>query len=226
MCAHVAESSSPSATLLASYDAVPYGGGAIASTRPDYVAAAARLRGLRAPDVRRCRVLYLGCATGGNLLSMALTFPESTFVGVDLSPRQIASARAAAQAIGVDNVRFEAMSIADIDDDFGTFDYIVSHGVYSWVPAEIQHAILAVCARNLAPDGIAYVSYNTYPGWHARAVVREMMLFHDRPELSPSDRVQRARDLLESVAKAVPKSDEVYAAVLQEEIHCVAGRDA
>jgi methyltransferase-like protein len=46
-----------------------------------------------------------------------------------------------------------------------------------------------------------------------------MMLFHDRPELSPSERVQRARDLLESVAKAVPKSDEVYAAVLQEEIH-------
>ena len=217
MSAHVSES--PSAALLASYDAVPYGGGAIASTRPDYLAAAARLRGLSAPDVRHCRVLDLGCATGGNLLSMAVTFPGSTFVGVDLSPRQIASARAAAQAIGVDNVRFEAMSIADIDDDFGTFDYIVSHGVYSWVPAAIQHAILAVCARNLVRDGIAYVSYNTYPGWHARGVVREMMLFHDRPNLSPSDRVQRARDLLESVAKAVPKSDEVYAAVLQEEIH-------
>ncbi|HEV8233960.1 MAG TPA: class I SAM-dependent methyltransferase, partial [Gemmatimonadaceae bacterium] len=109
MSAHVSES--PSAALLASYDAVPYGGGAIASTRPDYLAAAARLRGLSAPDVRHCRVLDLGCATGGNLLSMAVTFPGSTFVGVDLSPRQIASARAAAQAIGVDNVRFEAMSI-------------------------------------------------------------------------------------------------------------------
>lgn len=217
MCAKVADS--PSAALSASYDAVPYGGGAIAGTRPDYIAAAARLRGLRPPDVTRCRVLDIGCATGGNLLSMAVTFPDSTFVGIDLSPRQIDSARAAARTIGVENVRFEAMSVADVDEDFGTFDYIVSHGVYSWVPPEIQHAILTVCSRNLVSDGIAYVSYNTYPGWHARALVREMMLFHDRPELSPSERVKRARDLLESVAKAVPKSDEVYAAVLQEEIH-------
>ena len=217
MSAPVADS--PSAALSASYDAVPYGGGAIAGTRPDYLAAVAGLRGLTTPDVRRCRVLDIGCATGGNLLSMAVTFPESTFVGIDLSPRQIESARAAARTIGVDNVRFEAMSVADVDEDFGTFDYIVSHGVYSWVPPEIQHAILTVCSRNLVTDGIAYVSYNTYPGWHARALVREMMLFHDRPELSPAERVQRARDLLESVAKAVPKSDEVYAAVLQEEIH-------
>jgi SAM-dependent methyltransferase len=217
MSAHAAESASDA--LSASYDAVPYGGGAIGGTRPDYLAAAAGLRGLTTPDVRRCRVLDIGCATGGNLLSMAVTFPESTFVGIDLSPRQIESARAAARTIGVENVRFEAMSVADVDEDFGTFDYIVSHGVYSWVPPEIQHAILTVCSRNLVRDGIAYVSYNTYPGWHARALVREMMLFHDRPELSPSERVQRARDLLESVAKAVPKSDEVYAAVLQEEIH-------
>lgn len=217
MCAQVADS--PSAILSASYDAVPYGGGAIAGTRPDYIAAAARLRGLTTPDVNRCRVLDIGCATGGNLLSMAITSPESTFVGIDLSPRQIDSARAAARAIGVDNVRFESMSVADVDQNFGTFDYIVSHGVYSWVPPEIQHAILKVCSRNLVADGIAYISYNTYPGWHARALVREMMLFHDRPELSPSERVQRARDLLESVAKSVPKSDEVYAAVLQSEIH-------
>jgi SAM-dependent methyltransferase len=221
MSAHVAES--PSAALLASYDAVPYGGGAIAGTRPDYVAAAASLRGLATPDVRSCRVLDLGCATGGNLLSMALSLPDATFVGIDLSPRQIASARNAARAIGADNVRFEAMSITDVDEDFGQFDYIVSHGVYSWVPADVQQALLEVCSRNLAPNGIAYVSYNTYPGWHARGVVRDMMLFHDRPELSPGARVQRARELLEKVAESVPKTDQVYAAVLQEEIATLNG---
>lgn len=219
MTTRVAES--PSDALLASYDAVPYGGGAIAGTRPDYLAAVARLRGLRAPDVRRCRVLDLGCATGGNLLAMAITSPESTFVGVDLSPRQIDSARAAAEEIGVNNARFEAMSITDIDASFGTFDYILSHGVYSWVPAEVQQALLHVCARNLAPDGIAYVSYNTYPGWHARGLVRDMMLFHDRPQLAPSERVRRARTLLEAVVANVPKSDMVYAAVLQEELHAL-----
>jgi methyltransferase-like protein/trans-aconitate methyltransferase len=216
MCAHVA--ASPSDVLLASYDAVPYGGGAIAFTRPDYLAAAAKLRGLETPDARRCRVLDLGCATGGNLLSMALTFPESSFVGVDLSPRQIAAARNAAETIGVDNVRFEAMSIADVDDSLSTFDYIISHGVYSWVPADVQTALLAVCSNNLSANGIAYVSYNTYPGWHVRGLVRDMILFHDKPELSPGERVKRARALLELMTRSVPDTDTVYAAVLHEEL--------
>lgn len=216
MYAHAMASTSD--VLLASYDAVPYGGGAIAGTRPDYLAATAKLHGLDAPDVRRCRVLDLGCATGGNLLAMALAFPESSFVGVDLSPRQIAAARSAAAAIGLENVRFESMSITAIDDSFGTFDYIVSHGVYSWVPPEVQSALLEVCASNLAPEGIAYVSYNTYPGWHVRGLVRDMILFHDRAELPPEKRVERARDFVETVAASVPKNDSLYGALLQEEI--------
>src|SRR5262245_39911395 len=216
MCADVAES--PSDVLLASYDAVPYGGGAIGNTRPDYLASRARIYGLSTPDATRCRVLDIGCATGGNLLAMALALPGSRFVGVDLSPLQIQSARRAAQSLGLDNVEFNAMSVVDIDEELGTFDYIVSHGVYSWVPADVQTAILDVCARNLAPDGVAYVSYNTYPGWHGRGLVRDMVLFHDRPQLHPSERVKRARDLLQTIAQAVPRADSVYAGLLQEEL--------
>ena len=204
--------------LIASYDAVPYGGGAIVATRPDYLAANARLRGLEAPDASRCRVLDVGCATGGNLMAMALAFPESEFVGVDLSPKQIATARDTARAVGLTNVRFEAVSITDIDDSLGRFDYIVSHGVYSWVPQPVQRALLAVVGRTLAPNGVAYVSYNTYPGWHARSIVRDMMLFHDRPDLPARERVQRGRALVELVASSVPKSQQVYAALLREEI--------
>ena len=204
--------------LLASYDAVPYGGGAIVATRPDYLAANARLRGLSAPDASRCRVLDAGCATGGNLMAMALAFPESEFVGIDLSPKQIATARDAARAVGLTNVRFEAVSITDIDDSLGRFDYIVSHGVYSWVPTTVQRALLAAIGRTLAPNGIAYVSYNTYPGWHARSIVRDMMLFHDRPDLPARERVQRGRALVELVASSVPTSQQVYAALLREEL--------
>lgn len=204
--------------LLASYDAVPYGGGAIVATRPDYLAANARLRGLEAPDASRCRVLDVGCATGGNLMAMALAFPESEFIGVDLSPKQIATARDTARAVGLTNVRFEAASITEIGDGLGTFDYVVSHGVYSWVPQPVQRALLGVIARTLTPNGIAYVSYNTYPGWHARSIVRDMMLFHDRPDLPASERVRRGRELLELVASSVPKSQQVYGALLREEI--------
>lgn len=216
MCAQVAAASTD--VLLASYDAVPYGGGAIVATRPDYLAANARLRGVDAPDAARCRVLDLGCATGGNLMAMALAFPKSEFVGVDLSPKQIATAHHTAHALGLMNVRFEAMSITDIGDALGSFDYIVSHGVYSWVPQSVQRALLGVIGRKLTPNGIAYVSYNTYPGWHARAIVRDMMLFHDRPDLPAGERVQRGRKLLELVASSVPKSQQVYAALLREEI--------
>ena len=204
--------------LLASYDAVPYGGGAIVATRPDYLAANARLRGLDTPDASHCRVLDVGCATGGNLMAMALAFPESDFVGIDLSPKQIATARDTARAVGLTNVRFEAVSITDVDDSMGRFDYVVSHGVYSWVPQPVQRALLAVIGRTLAPNGVAYVSYNTYPGWHARSIVRDMMLFHDRPDLPARERVERGRALVEVVAASVPKSQQVYAALLREEI--------
>ena len=216
MCAQVAATSTD--VLLASYDAVPYGGGAIVATRPDYLAANARLRGVDTPDASRCRVLDLGCATGGNLMAMALAFPESEFVGVDLSPKQIAAARDTTRTLELPNVRFEAISITDIGDALGAFDYIVSHGVYSWVPESVQRELLGVIGRTLTPNGIAYVSYNTYPGWHARAIVRDMMLFHDRPDLPPGERVRRGRKLLELVASSVPKSQQVYAAVLREEI--------
>jgi len=211
---HVADSTS---LLLASYEALPYQGHAIPPTHPDSLASAARLRGIDTPDVTSCRVLDLGCATGENIISMALSLPGSSFVGVDLSPRQIDAARETARLLGLDNVHFEAMSIADIDDRFGAFDYIVSHGVYSWVPSDVQSALLGVCARNLAPDGIAYVSYNTYPGWHLRGLMRDMLLFHDRIELPPSERVTRGRELVEFLAKSVLPSEQVYGALLQEE---------
>jgi 2-polyprenyl-3-methyl-5-hydroxy-6-metoxy-1,4-benzoquinol methylase/methyltransferase-like protein len=209
---------SASDVLLASYEAVPYGGGAIHATRPDYLAAMARLHGLHTPDVRHCRVLDIGCATGGNLLSMAVSMPDSTFVGIDLSPRQISRAREAARSLGVENIRFEAMSVTELGTELGAFDYIVCHGVYSWVPTDVQRAILDVCARHLTPDGLAYVSYNTYPGWHIRGLVRDMLLFHDLAELNPAERVKRGRELLTTISEAVPKMEGVYATLLREEL--------
>lgn len=205
--------------LRASYEAVPYEGTAVAATHPDVLATAARLRGMSPPDVERCRLLELGCSTGGNIAAMALTIPNASFVGIDLSPRQIDSARATAHKLGLTNVRFEPLSITDVHEDFGTFDYIVSHGVYSWVPPDVRNALLRVCARHLAPNGLAYVSYNTYPGWHLRGLVRDMLVFHDRESLSAPERAVRGRKLVEFMAEAAPKTDSVYRAVLAEELH-------
>src|ERR1051325_611013 len=91
--------------VAASYDAIPYEGRAQPSTHPDTLATVALLYGLTAPPVARCRVRELGCADGGSLVPMAVTLPGVAFVGLDLSPRQIADAQAMARALNLTNVR-------------------------------------------------------------------------------------------------------------------------
>ena len=160
-----------------SYDEVPYADRVQPATHPDRLAVVATLYGMDPAPPDRCRVLELGCAGGANLIALAETLPGSDFVGIDLSPRQIASGRQKVQALGLTNVELRAMSLVDIGEAFGRFDYILCHGVYSWVPAEVRDAILAISSANLMPQGVAYVSYNCYPGWHARAAAREMMCY-------------------------------------------------
>jgi SAM-dependent methyltransferase len=202
---------------LTSYEEVPYGSKPLYPTHPDCVATVATLMGMRPAAVESCRVLELGCATGGNLIPMAATLPGSRFVGIDLSPRQIAEGQKLVEALRLSNIRLAPLSILDVGEDFGQFDYIVCHGVYSWVPPAVQDKILDICSRNLSPGGVAYVSYNTYPGWHARGMVREMMGFHAKRFDDPNVRVGQARAFLEFVTKGVTEQDSAYARVLREE---------
>src|SRR6516165_7913322 len=151
-----------------SYDEIPYSNNAFYHTHPDCLATVATLFGMKPAPVQACRVLELGCGRGGNLIPMATSLPTSRFVGIDLSARQIAGGQEAVESLGLTNVELKQLSILDVDSDFGRFDYIICHGVYSWVPAAVQEKILEICAQNLAPSGIAYISYNCYPGWHLR----------------------------------------------------------
>ena len=105
----------------------------------------ATLFGMSPPPLKGCRVLELGCANGANLLPMAISLPDATLRGIDLAPAQVDAGRGVIRSLNLTNVSLEAMSITDIDDDFGLYDYIICHGVYSWVPADVQEAILRVC---------------------------------------------------------------------------------
>jgi methyltransferase-like protein/trans-aconitate methyltransferase len=192
------------ATDDSSYDQIPYSSLAFPQTHPDRLAAIARIFRLSPPKVATCRVLELGCAGGGNLVPMSVNLPAAEFVGVDTSTRQVAEARATIRALGVRNARVEPASILDIDESWGTFDYIICHGVFSWVDEAVQDRILEIADRNLAADGIAYVSYNTYPGWHMRDMVRQMMRYHAAQFAEPREQVEQARALLSFLASAVP----------------------
>ena len=205
-----------------SYDEVPYGSNVFCHTHPDRLATVAALLGMRTPPVDRCRVLELGCGTGANLLPMAQDLPGSRFVGIDLSPRQIATGQAIVDALALPNIELRAASILDVADDFGPFDYILCHGVYSWVPIEVQDKILTICSRSLAENGVAYVSYNTYPGWHVRGMIREMMGFHVRRFAEPQVRVGQARAFLDFLIQAVGDAKGTYGISLKTEADLLA----
>lgn len=136
--------------------------------------------GLNPTPIKQAKVLELGSSFGGNIISQALYHPDTQFVGVDLSREQIKIGNEIIASIGLTNIRLEEKNILDINQDFGTFDYIIVHGIYSWVPDIVKNKILAICRDNLSENGIAYISYNTYPGWKTQEVVRDMMLFTNK----------------------------------------------
>ncbi len=197
---------------------------AFPQTHPDRLAALARLFGVASPDVETCRVLELGCACGDNLIPMALSLPNARFVGLDYSQRQIEEGQRNVAALGLSNIELRHADIADVDASCGSFDYIVAHGVYSWVPAPIREKVLAICKDNLAPSGIAFVSYNTFPGWQQKLMVRETMMYHSAPIAGAANKVAQSRALLDFLAQNVP-ADTPYGAVLRQEVALTRNED-
>lgn len=205
-------------TIAAHYDAQPYTSNAFSYSSPTHLRAAAFLYGIDTPPVATARVLELGCAAGGNLLPFACLYPDATAVGVDLSSVQIEQGQELIRRIGLKNLSLHAMSISDITPDFGTFDYIIVHGVFSWVPPEVRDAILRICRENLSPNGLAYISYNCYPGWKSGEIVRDAMLFHSH-FAAEDDKVDSAKAMLtllsEGLAQSTPLRPSLLAAVHQ-----------
>lgn len=205
------------ARLRAAYDSLPYQGQARRKTHPDRLAAIATVFGARPPDMRRARVLELGCGTGDNIAAIASSLPDSTCVGIDLSLAQVELGRARAAHAGLRNLLLIAGNIRDLDGSLGAFDIVIAHGLLSWVPPDLHDVILATCHRHLAPQGIAYVSYNALPGWHIRRVARDLMLSAAGDAASEAERVARGRAALESVCEALDRTDTAYARLLIEQ---------
>jgi len=147
-------------------------------------------------------VLELGCGAGGNLLPMAVALPGSTFVGIDTSRRAIERAQATSQRLGLTNVRFEQISIEQYDVPAGGVDYVIAHGVFSWVPEAVRASLLALCATALSDRGVAYISYNALPGGHPRQALREMLAYHVDAIEPPDQRMTAARGFLRLLAAA------------------------
>jgi methyltransferase-like protein/2-polyprenyl-3-methyl-5-hydroxy-6-metoxy-1,4-benzoquinol methylase len=208
-----------------SYDDVPYLGRSYSQTHPDNLATIATLFGLSPSPVQSCRVLELGCARGFNLIPMAVGLPQSEFVGIDSSGVQIRDGQDAIKELGLKNISLKQMNIMDVNAGLGTFDYIIAHGIFSWVPEPVREKMMTICCDNMSPNGVAYISYNTYPGWHLLRAVRDMMLYHTRNVAEPRTRIAQARAFIDFVADSATRMsqvsneflDKAYAFLLQHE---------
>ena len=209
---------------MTSYDEILYKGHPFCQTHPDRLATIGRLFGMQPAPVDQCRVLEVGCADGGNLLPMAYALPGSEFVGIDLGERGIASGQEKAQSLRLTNVQLRVLDLMQAGASLGSFDYIIAHGVYSWVPPAVQDGLMALCRRSLNPHGIAFISHSVHPGAHIRTMVAEMLQFHARRFSEPQQQIEQARALLRFLASARTESDP-YTVLLQDNLQSVAARD-
>jgi SAM-dependent methyltransferase len=208
-----------------SYDDTPYVHAPMMRSHPGRLAAQAVWRGRAAPDAAKARVLEIGCASGGNLLPLAALMPDAGFLGVDLSPVQIAAGEARRRRYGLANVELRADSFEALGPTDGAFDYIICHGVYSWIPEPLRESLMRVIAERLAPDGVAMVSFNVLPGWRLFQIARDSMLLHARMG-DPAQRAQRTRELFTRLA-AESANKHTYGKFWRDEAtHMAAGGDA
>ncbi|MFO1304932.1 MAG: PqqD family peptide modification chaperone [Burkholderiales bacterium] len=178
--------------LARKYDTVAYAAQANPQSHPTHLGTVATLLGLAPPAVATARVLEVGCSDGANLLPMAVTLPGAHLTGCDISGEAIAAARRGAAALALSNVEFVQADLATLAEG-EPFDYIVAHGVYSWVPASVRDALLSLASRRLARNGVMFVSFNVYPGCHVRQAAWEMLHFHVDHIADPAARLAQAR---------------------------------
>lgn len=217
--------------LAAAYDEIPSPNLPMPSSSIENLWTIARLRGLSTAEPGQARVLELGCASGQNLLPMAERNPGGQFLGIDFSVRQIEFARTSAREIGLENVDFRELDLAELPDvDLpgagGGFDYIIAHAVYSWIDATTRDRLMAGIQKHLAPQGLAFVSYNCYPGWHVHDALRAIMLYDAQMGRSTTERLAYAKNVIAFLNESLDPARPFDAAVKAQLAAVLAQSDA
>jgi len=200
------------------YDVVAYPTQALPQAHPSHLYPIARVFGMDPTPPQQCRYLEIGCGDGSHLMACALALPEARFVGIDLSRAAIERGQRMIAEIGLTNVD---LAVADLTqwEPPGKFDYVVVHGVYSWVPAPIRDLLLSLVARSLSPEnGVGYVSYNTYPGCYVRRMMREMLQFHTDTITDPDAKIAQSLEMLKFLKAGLPEKKQPMTRMFEQEI--------
>ncbi|AHE94185.1 methyltransferase regulatory domain-containing protein [Campylobacter fetus] len=185
------------------YDDFPYKSKPFANSSIYKLESIATLLGLSPAPVNNARVLEIGCSFGGNLIMSAISNPESEFIGIDISETQINLGKKLIKDMKIKNLKLMQLDISHATQELGKFDYVISHGVYSWVPDDVKNAILGGGRKLLTDNGIMYVSYNTYPGWKYKDIIRDLMVYSSKNETSDIARLEKSKHMLKSYVEYI-----------------------
>lgn len=193
------------------------------NTFPDHLALCTIWHNGRHSPLHRFHLTELGCGDGANLLPIAFYHPDSTFIGIDNAESELSRASEGARQIGLQNIQFVQPDVRDLEPaEFAPCDYIIAHGLYSWVSDDTRESILQFCQNCLSPTGLAYISYNAQPGWASRGLVRDILLrSRTVQQAAIEDKANKAMEVASQLLDTLPSRDYAYAALLADELQRV-----
>jgi len=164
----------------------------------------AALNGYPAPPEHDFDYCDLGCATGDTLVTLAAANPGARFVGVERNGDHVRTGRGRVERGGLRNVRFVERDFEELGSADGEvpplFDFIVAHGIWSWVSPRKRDAILAFVRSHLKPGGLFYLSYNALPGWSSVEPLRRLMLENTAARGTTLERAREGVQLAQRLA--------------------------
>lgn len=175
------------------------------------------------PPLQHFRLTELGCGDGANLLPLAFYDSGSNFIGIDSSKVELDRAHEGVRCLGLENIHLVLKDVRELGPmDFASSDYVIAHGLYSWVPEDVRDAILTFCRQSLTPPGLAYISYNAQPGWATRRLVRETLLrARSVREAAVEDKAEKAIEVATNLLEDLPSRDYAFSVLLAEELERV-----
>lgn len=198
------------------YDEIPYRCYSFNYCSPETLRTIGTLFGMNPASLKTARILEIGSSEGYNLFRFAETYPKSFTLGIDLSKAKIERGQKAIDQLKLENIKLEAMSITDIDESYGKFDYIICNCVFSWVPNFVRDSILEVSKKLLNKNGIVFINYNTLPGFNMMSSIRELMMFHTSGFTDINDKIQQARLVLNFLHESLEEQKTPYADLVRK----------
>jgi SAM-dependent methyltransferase len=203
------------------YDRVYYHTAPYRRSHPLHLSTVAALFGMTPRNPAAAAVLEVGCGDGSNLIPMAASLPGGRFVGIDRSQRQIDAGLRTVDTLGLHNINLICGDITAISVPTASFDYVIAHGVLSWVPPHVRHALFRLAQTTLTEDGILFVSHNAMPGWGVRRTFRDATRWYAAQ--TGEAEAAAARTLLDLFSRTMVSEDGYDPAFLRSEAGNLAG---